>query len=281
MAEGDGVTQAEAEAFTEKAAGLMARYGIDRALLAAARPGHRPPRQPEDRRAQSVGGRPRASAGRAGHRDAVPVRAAFHRQRQANHVFGYESDLERAEMLYTSLLIQMAHGLAAAPVPATARSVRAWRRSWLWGTPRRWSRASRRLSSGPPARPGRRPTVTGQVRRWSWRTGRWRCAAVRGGLPGHPQAADDLYRQRLRFWLRRGPARRHRGRAPARPARPPPRARGRPAAGGGFHDRRRFSADRETRQSRHGVGAGGGGLPPPQAASRRRWSSSGPASPIR
>ena len=38
MAEGDGVTQAEAEAFTEKAAGLMARYGIDRALLAAARP---------------------------------------------------------------------------------------------------------------------------------------------------------------------------------------------------------------------------------------------------
>jgi hypothetical protein len=49
------------------------------------------------------------------------------------HVFGYTSDLERAEMLYTSLLVQMAHGLAAADVPATVRSARAWRRSWLLG----------------------------------------------------------------------------------------------------------------------------------------------------
>ncbi len=49
------------------------------------------------------------------------------------HVFGYASDLERAEILYTSLLIQMAHGLAAAEVPANARSVRAYRRSWLLG----------------------------------------------------------------------------------------------------------------------------------------------------
>jgi hypothetical protein len=48
-------------------------------------------------------------------------------------VFGYASDLERAEILYTSLLIQMAHGLAATEVPAGARSVRAYRRSWLLG----------------------------------------------------------------------------------------------------------------------------------------------------
>ena len=37
-AEAEGVTTAEAEAFTAKAAELMARYGIDRAMLAAARP---------------------------------------------------------------------------------------------------------------------------------------------------------------------------------------------------------------------------------------------------
>jgi len=37
-AEDDSVTPAEAEALTAKAAELMARYGIDRALLAAARP---------------------------------------------------------------------------------------------------------------------------------------------------------------------------------------------------------------------------------------------------
>jgi hypothetical protein len=49
------------------------------------------------------------------------------------HVFGYVSDLERTEVLYTSLLVQMAHGLAATRVPPTARSPRAWRRSWLLG----------------------------------------------------------------------------------------------------------------------------------------------------
>src|SRR4029077_17082010 len=37
-AEADGVTQAEAQALTAKAAELMAKYGIDRALLAASKP---------------------------------------------------------------------------------------------------------------------------------------------------------------------------------------------------------------------------------------------------
>src|ERR1700721_1050685 len=37
-AEAEGVTPPEAEALTAKAAELMARYGIDRARLAAARP---------------------------------------------------------------------------------------------------------------------------------------------------------------------------------------------------------------------------------------------------
>ncbi len=49
------------------------------------------------------------------------------------HVFGYASDLERADILYTSLLLQMARGLTVAVVPAGVRSVRAWRRSWLLG----------------------------------------------------------------------------------------------------------------------------------------------------
>jgi hypothetical protein len=48
-------------------------------------------------------------------------------------MFGYASDLERADVLYTSLLIQMWHGVAAADVPGAAPSVRAWRRSWLLG----------------------------------------------------------------------------------------------------------------------------------------------------
>jgi hypothetical protein len=36
-------------------------------------------------------------------------------------------------LLYTSLLIQMWHGLAAAQTPEQARSLRAWRRSWMLG----------------------------------------------------------------------------------------------------------------------------------------------------
>src|SRR6201998_1945792 len=49
------------------------------------------------------------------------------------HVCGYASDLERADILYTSLLLQMARGLTAAIVPPGVRSSRAWRRSWLLG----------------------------------------------------------------------------------------------------------------------------------------------------
>jgi hypothetical protein len=48
-------------------------------------------------------------------------------------VFGYASDIERADVLYTSVLIQMWHGLAGAAVPEWSRSPRAWRRSWLLG----------------------------------------------------------------------------------------------------------------------------------------------------
>ncbi len=133
-AEADGVTPAEAEAFTAKATELMARYGIDRALLAAARPDtDRPASRIIDVdnpwsqvKAHLLGGL--ASAIRC-----ACVQLPRTGTGARIHVFGYASDLERAEILYTSLLIQMAHGLVAAQVPATARSVRAYRRSWLLG----------------------------------------------------------------------------------------------------------------------------------------------------
>ena len=133
-AEADGVTPAEAEAFTAKAAELMARYGIDRALLAAAQPQtDRPASKIIDVanpwsqvKAHLLGGL--ASALRCA---CVQLRGTGTGARI--HVFGYASDLERAELLYTSLLIQMGHGLAAAGVPAATRGVRAYRRSWLLG----------------------------------------------------------------------------------------------------------------------------------------------------
>jgi hypothetical protein len=132
-AEDDGVTPAEAEALTAKAAELMARYGIDRALLAAARPEtDQPANRVIDVPNPWAQVRAHLLAGLVGAMrcQCVLLPAAGGKR---VHVFGYISDLERVEMLYTSLLVQMAHGLAAAEVPATARSARAWRRSWLLG----------------------------------------------------------------------------------------------------------------------------------------------------
>jgi len=132
-AEDEAVTPAEAEALTAKAAELMARYGIDRALLAAARPEtDRPASRVIDIPNPWSGVRAHLLAGLAGAMRCQCVLLPADGGRRV-HAFGYTSDLERAEILYTSLLIQMAHGLAAAEVPVTARSVRAWRRSWLLG----------------------------------------------------------------------------------------------------------------------------------------------------
>jgi hypothetical protein len=50
----------------------------------------------------------------------------------AVHLFGCASDLARVELLFTSLLVQAAYGIAAAPVPRR-ESPAAFRRSWLAG----------------------------------------------------------------------------------------------------------------------------------------------------
>ena len=133
-AESAGVTPAEAEALTAKAAELMAKYGIDRALLAAERP-------ETDRPADRVidVGNPWARVQAhllCGLASALRCQCVILPRPGPGsriHIFGYSSDIERTDVLYTSLLIQMWQGLAAAPVPAWSRSPRAWRRSWLLG----------------------------------------------------------------------------------------------------------------------------------------------------
>lgn len=134
-AEAEGVTPAEAEALTGKAAELMARYGIDRALLAATQP---EADQPADRIVTianpwaAVHARLLCGIGSATRCHAIllpPVAGAGARV----HIFGYLSDIERTEVLYTSLLLQMRHALDHAAMPAWTSSPRAWRRSWLLG----------------------------------------------------------------------------------------------------------------------------------------------------
>jgi hypothetical protein len=132
-AEDESVTPPEAQALTAKAAELMAKYGIDRALLAADRP---ETDQPSNRMLDVDNPWARVKAHLlCGLGSALRCQCIMLHTTEGLkvHTFGYSSDLERLDMLYTSVLIQMWHGLAGAQVPAWSRSPRAWRRSWLLG----------------------------------------------------------------------------------------------------------------------------------------------------
>src|ERR1700733_5875 len=132
-AEDEGCSPAEAEALTAKAAELMARYGIDRALLGALRP---ETDRPADR--VFILANPWGDVKRhllAGLATALRCQCVQTRHETGTrlHVFGYLSDLERADILFTSLLVQMARALARQPVPGYGGEARAWRRSWMLG----------------------------------------------------------------------------------------------------------------------------------------------------
>jgi len=134
QAEDDSVTPAEAQAFTAKAAELMAKYGIDRALLAADRP---ETDQPANRMLDIDNPWAREKAhllsGLASALRCQCILLGGSRPGSRVHLFGFASDIDRTDVLYTSILIQMAHGLAGAQVPEWSSSPRAWRRSWLLG----------------------------------------------------------------------------------------------------------------------------------------------------
>ena len=131
-AEDESCTPPEAEALTAKVAELMAKYGIDRALLAAVRPETDAPAS-RFVEIDNPWGRVKAhllcGLGAALRCQCIMITT---RTGLRIHVFGYESDIERADVLYTSVLIQMWHGLVTARVPDRA-SPRSWRRSWLLG----------------------------------------------------------------------------------------------------------------------------------------------------
>jgi hypothetical protein len=133
-AEAEGTTPPEAEALTAKAAELMARYGIDKAMAAAREHRHaKPGSRIIDIDNPWAQVRAHLLAGLAGAMRCQCVLLSTRGPGARIHVFGFESDLERADILYTSLLLQMAHGLVRAELPDNVRSARAWRRSWLLG----------------------------------------------------------------------------------------------------------------------------------------------------
>ena len=133
-AEDDGCTPAEAEALTAKAAELMARYGIDRARLGALRPEtDKPADRVFDLDNPWAAVKAHLLSGLASALRCQCVLLSRPSQGSRVHVFGYASDLERADILFTSLLVQMARALALQAVPATGGRAKAWRRSWMLG----------------------------------------------------------------------------------------------------------------------------------------------------
>ncbi|WP_020523982.1 DUF2786 domain-containing protein [Catelliglobosispora koreensis] len=118
----------EAEALTAKAMELMAKYGVEEALLAASLP-HRqtivdrvitvsPP---------YISGKQTLAHIVASHLGCRTITIG-----DKFHLFGYAGDCERVEYLFTSLLVQIYTGLARAPRPAR-EGLRAFRHSWIAG----------------------------------------------------------------------------------------------------------------------------------------------------
>ncbi len=135
-AEDPGCTPEEAAALNDKAAALIAKYGMDAAMLAAAVP----ERDPVGDRV--IGLYAPYALDKSGLLATVASALRCRTVRRKvwvgsgyaynMHLFGFASDLERTELLYTSLLVQASYGLAAARVPEW-ESPAAFRRSWLVG----------------------------------------------------------------------------------------------------------------------------------------------------
>lgn len=136
QAEDPAATAAEAEAFNAKAAELMARHGVDAALLAASDP---------DR--EVVGdlvldllapyAYEKACLGTAvarGLRCSAVLRTTRTPARTAHslHLFGHTSDLTMADLLLTSLLVQGTGELVRRRVPPGEHAA-AYRRTWWLG----------------------------------------------------------------------------------------------------------------------------------------------------
>jgi hypothetical protein len=135
-AEDPAATADEAEIYNARASELMAAYGIDRALLAAADPdsdivGDRvvvleaPYARDKATLLSAVGHQLRC-------RSVLRTRYPDGVKELSVHLFGYDSDLVRTDLLFTSLLVQASGGMVRARVPR-GESMAAFRRSWLAG----------------------------------------------------------------------------------------------------------------------------------------------------
>jgi hypothetical protein len=123
----------ERETFMAAANALMAKYGIEQAMLGAK---DRSGEKPINRRI--IVDNPWADvkanliyyvAEALGCKSVLVTIRSPVKQRTVQ-IYGFESDIERAEVLYTSLLLQMASGVARVEIPSW-ENPRSYRRSWM------------------------------------------------------------------------------------------------------------------------------------------------------
>ncbi len=142
QAEDPAATEAEAETYNRKAAQLIAQYGIDAAMLAETAPESDP-----------VGDRVIPMDNPYAYdklcllhviAEAMRCQVVAKQDRQygapkqwAGHLFGHRSDIDRTELLFTSLLLQSSVGVSNTRPDfwwnASASQIAAHRRSWLAG----------------------------------------------------------------------------------------------------------------------------------------------------
>jgi hypothetical protein len=122
----------EAEALTAKAAELCAEYGLDAALAAAAEGATVLPINRVIRLDAPYAAAKRSllyTVAKAYRCEGVALSSA------RLHLFGFPADIDRAEMLFTSLLLQAANAIAETPCPdhLSGAKVTAWANSWMMG----------------------------------------------------------------------------------------------------------------------------------------------------
>ena len=137
MAESEDLEEAARASYNAKAADLIARYGIDQALV----------EEKTEERASAADVRVDVDAPYAlAKLDLLATVATslgckvikLSKPRLGGttdytaHLFGMTPDLERSQILYTSLLVQQAYGLAAAQAPP-GENTRSYRLSWMIG----------------------------------------------------------------------------------------------------------------------------------------------------
>ncbi|WP_369186502.1 DUF2786 domain-containing protein [Streptomyces sp. R08] len=132
-AEDPATTPEEAQSYFGKAAELMAKYGIERAMLAATDPNAD---RPGDRVIKVEGTYTTDRLYLLGYvataLHCVSIKKKVSRGITEVHLFGYESDLDRVELLFTSLLLQMFNGMRHGR-PGPGESTVTYRKAWAGG----------------------------------------------------------------------------------------------------------------------------------------------------